>query len=47
MEIKNKLAVTRGEGRGGKQGEGCQGTCIKDPWTKTTWKRFNAGGGGG
>ena len=39
MEIKNKLTVTRGEvGRevtGGKKGKGCQGTCIKDPWTKT------------
>ena len=39
MEIKNKLTVTRGEGAGGnraKKGKGHQGTCIKDPWTKTT-----------
>ena len=35
--MKNKLTVTRGEGRadnGGKGGKGCQGTCIKDTWTK-------------
>ena len=40
METKNKLTVTRGEGAGGqweKKGEGSgQGTCIKDPWAKTT-----------
>ena len=38
MEIKNNLTVTRRERRGmtGKEGEGSsQGTCIKDPWTKT------------
>ena len=37
MEIKNKLTVIRGEmggDNGGKKGKG-QGTCIKDPWTKT------------
>ena len=33
MEIKNKLAVTRGEGRGDNRKES-QGTCVKDPWTK-------------
>ena len=28
----------RGEGdNGGKKGKGLQGTCLKDPWTKTTW----------
>ena len=35
--IKNKLIVTRGEGEGdngGKPGTGCQGTYIKDTWTK-------------
>ena len=43
MEIKNKLTATRGEVEGdnrGKMGNSCQGTCIKDTWTKTT------GGGG-
>ena len=37
IEIKNKLTVTKGGGEGnngGKQGEGHQGTCIKDTWTK-------------
>ena len=41
--MKNKLTVTRGEGEvtreerdnnQGKKGKGCQGTCIKHPWTK-------------
>ena len=37
MEIKNKLTVTKGEGNNrGKKGKGHQGTCVKDPWTKTT-----------
>ena len=38
MEIKNKLTVTRSRGgNGGKKGkcQSSQGTCIKDPWTKT------------
>ena len=40
MERKNKLTVTTGEGRGegnngAKKGKGLQGTCTKDPWTKT------------
>ena len=47
MEIKNKLTVTRGEvGRevtGGKKGKGCQGTCIKDPWTKAKDGRIEGG----
>ena len=36
-EIKKKLTVTGGEVggvMGGKKVTGCQGTCIKDPWTK-------------
>ena len=36
-EIKNKLTATRGKvgGDNGEKGEkGCQGTCIKNPWTK-------------
>ena len=49
MEIKNKLTVTRGErerGNRGKKGKSCQGTCIKDPWTKPTWEGgLNVGGG--
>ena len=36
MEIKNKLAVTRGEGGRGKQGKEGEETCIEDPW-KTGW----------
>ena len=49
MEIRNKLTVTRGEwgeGRGmtGKEEEGSsQGTCIKDPWTRTTRVRIEGG----
>ena len=40
MEIKNKLRVTRGEGKReedneAKKGKDHQRTCIKDPWTKT------------
>ena len=39
MEIKNKLTVTRGEGEeangDGEKGKPHQGTCSKDPWTKT------------
>ena len=32
--------VTRGEGDNeGKKGKGHQGTCIKDPWTKTAGGR--------
>ena len=46
MEIKNNLTVTR-EGRVimGKEGDGSsQGTCIKDPWTKTMgWGRIEGG----
>ena len=43
MEIKNKLTLTRGRGKGimitGKIGEGSsQGTYIKDPWTRTMGK---------
>ena len=35
--MKNKLTVTRGEGKGDnreKKGKGHQGTCIKGPWAK-------------
>ena len=28
-----------GGSNGGKKGKGCQGTCIKDPWTKPKWGR--------
>ena len=38
MKIKNKMTVTRREGgrdNGVKKRKGHQGTCIKDPWTKT------------
>ena len=49
MEIKNKLAVTRGEGREGKwgtEGKGSsQGTCIKDPWKWTTGWGLTEGAG--
>ena len=36
-EIKNKQIVTRGVGGGDyrKEGKGHQGTCMKDPWTKS------------
>ena len=49
IEIKNKLTVTRGEAGGDnrrKKGKACSGTCIKDPWTKTTgWRAgLNVGG---
>ena len=47
MEVKNKQPVTREEGQGnngGKEGEGSsQGTCIKDPWTRTTEGRIEWG----
>ena len=46
MEIKNKLTLTRGEvgeDNGGKRGKGCQGTCIKDTWTKLKWGRIEDG----
>ena len=49
MEIKNKLTVTRaGVGEGwwvmGKEGEGSsQGTCVKDPWTKTMRGKIESG----
>ena len=44
--MKNNLTVTRGEvGRdnGGKGEKGCQGTCIKDPWTKPKGSRVEGG----
>ena len=37
IEIKNKLTITKGEvggNFGGIRQKRCQGTCIKDPWTK-------------
>ena len=49
IEVKDKLPVTRREEeKGTKKGKGCQGTCIKDPWTKPVGEgiRFNVGGGG-
>ena len=27
----------------GKKGKGCQGTCIKDPWTKSKGGRIEGG----
>ena len=47
MEIKNKLTVIRGEvggDNGGKRGKGCQGTCIKDTWTKLNGVGSRVGG---
>ena len=46
IEIKNKLTVTREEmgGDNGGEGEkGCQGTCIKDTWTKPKGVRIEGG----
>ena len=37
VEIFKQTTLLRGEGKGdngGKEGKGCQGTCIKDTWTK-------------
>ena len=49
MEIKNKLTVTSGmggEGQQVKEGEGYgQGTCIKDPWTRTMGSGLTVGVG--
>ena len=45
-EIKKKLTVTGGEVggvMGGKKVTGCQGTCIKDPWTKPMRERTEGG----
>ena len=39
MDIKKELTVPEGsgeKGNGEKKRKGHQGTCIKDPWTKTT-----------
>ena len=51
MKIKNKLTVTKGRqqerDKGGKQGKGHQGTCIKDPWTKSKEVCWKVGGGVG
>ena len=38
--------VIRGEvgrGNGGKRGKNCQGTCIKNPWTKPKGVRIEGG----
>ena len=44
MKIKNKLTVTRGDGDNwGKKGKGCQGTSIKDLWTKPKVGRIEGG----
>ena len=47
IEIKNKLTVTRREGRekrrGKRKGKSHQGTCIKDPWTKPKAGRIEGG----
>ena len=50
IEIKNKLAVTRGEGEvdnRGKKSQGLQGTDIKDTWTKPKKGRIEGGRLGG
>ena len=47
MEIRNKVTVTRGKGRGGnreEKGNGHSGTCIKDTWTKPNGVRLMVGG---
>ena len=49
MEIRNTLTVTRGKGEGdnrGKKGKGHQGTCIKDPGTRTMGWVLTRGAGG-
>ena len=46
IETKNKLTVTRGEvggDNGGKKEKDCQGTCIKDMWTKPKEGRIKNG----
>ena len=46
IEIKSKLTVARGEvgeDKRGEKGRGCQGTCIKDTWTKPKEGRFKGG----
>ena len=48
MEIKNKLAKTRGErglGNGERREKVNEGTCVKDPWTRTLGGGLNVGGG--
>ena len=37
------MTVSRGEGITGKKGKGCQGTCIKDTWTKLKGVRIEGG----
>ena len=46
--MKNKVTITRGEGEGdngGKKGKSCQGTCVKDTWTKLKGIGSRVGGG--
>ena len=46
IEIKNKLTVTRrqvGRDNGEKRGKCCQGTFIKDTWTKPKGVRIEGG----
>ena len=46
IEIKNKLTITKGEvggNFGGIRQKRCQGTCIKDTWTKPRWGRIKGG----
>ena len=51
METKNKLTVTRGEGREDERGEEREGssqrTCMNDPWMRTTGWGLTVGVGGG
>ena len=36
-----------GKDNGAKKGNSCQGTCMKDPWTKPKRVGMRGGGGGG
>ena len=46
MKIKNQVTAPRGEvggDKGRKRGKSCQGTCIKDTWTKPKGGRIEGG----
>ena len=43
IEIKNKMRVTRGKVGGDNGGKDCQGTYIKDIWTKPNGGRIEGG----
>ena len=47
METKNRLTVNTGEGgKDGKKGSS-QGTCVNDPWERTTGWGLTVGARGG